>query len=274
MDTSSEKPGLLAAFQQLTLSEFKQQPNYIEPELQQKATARLFHVLKYVPAPLNDMTKFLKAYSGVMAGSFLLSCLVHDRFVPGDIDIFFSAKFESIICTLLTRFGWEYVKCDKLKTNVGYLLIAGIASQYHMKKSGCLVNCIFYELPSEDHMTEVICQRIDDGFDLDGCTLKWDGESWRLANDVSVQNLLKGILVFRESCLRQFDDIKDRNVQYLHPKTCNFTSWEEVLYRRIDSRLTKYQDRGFTIANAVRVYQLLVELLLKNHKQPKKLVEN
>jgi hypothetical protein len=258
---------LIDAFKKLTLSD-SDQPHFMTKEQELEANRRLCQALKNIPEPLNNMAKFLQDHSGVIAGSFLLRCIFDQRFVfpPGDIDIFFSARDMGVVYEALSKFGWKYTRDNQLRTIAGYLHIANIEHQYHMEKDGFIVNCIFFRGGSKS--TQDTCEEIDRGFDLDGCTLKWTGKVWSLAPDVNFQDLLQGILVYRESCLKDcintMSNRDPRSHKYggLHPKTRNSTEWEKVLYQRIQSRMTKYKNRGFTISNEVRIYQTLLELLL------------
>jgi hypothetical protein len=269
---AEKKTGLIDTFQKLTLSDGLK--NCITEQQEQEANKRLCQALKNIPAPLNNMAKFLQDHSGVIAGSFLLPCILDQRFAytPGDIDIFFgdhssvTNHFPVIIHDALLQFGWKYVADSQIKTKLGYLHIANIKHQYHMVKDGFIVNCIFYQLGSNgENIIQNICRQIDQGFDFDGCTLKWDGKCWSLAADVDIQNLLRGILVYRESWLKDcFNTMDGKNFSFSYsrppPKTCNNVAWEKMLYERVQSRITKYKNRGFTISNEARVYQLIHQL--------------
>lgn len=235
-----------------TFNEEKKRNDLWKPE---QFTTRLMENLKKLPAPLNDVyiSKFLQHHQAVLTGSFLFSCVMPDSsFVPQDIDVVFGKNYADAV-EELEKTGWSYVPTDRLTSRDGYCNMAHVTDQFHMAHRAVpniKLNVITYKTCENQ---KDIQKCIDEYFDLDGCTLSYNGSDWHIAQDVDLNKfMIQKVLVYRESVLK--DRIKKPNrapnVVY------NKTPWEKAIYNWIMDRLKKYESRGFIISNVqdVRIY--------------------
>jgi uncharacterized glyoxalase superfamily protein PhnB len=243
-----------------TVNEEKKLTDLWKPE---QFTARLMEKLKKLPPPFNNVyiSKFLQHHQAVLTGSFLFSCVMPDiPFVPRDIDVVFGKNYHDAV-EELEKTGWSYVPTDRLTSRDGYCNMAHVTDQFHMEHRAhpnIKLNVITYK-SCENQKNIQKC--IDEYFDLDGCTLSYNGSDWHVAQDVDLNKFLtQQVLVYRESVL------KDRIKKPKNPSnaTCNKTPWDEAIYNWIMDRLKKYESRGFTIANADDVHKYLKNMLEKS----------
>jgi len=236
----------------------------------EKAVVALKENRAQLPSPLNTLDVFLKERKGLLAGSYLFQFVMDPKFEPNDIDLFFEHKQHNVyvgqeprnLGPLLETMGWIYVPSKRERAD--YIQNTGAINQFTMKhpNSPLNINIIEYEnCPTQ----ELLAARIDEYFDLDGCTLKWDGgHQLKVAPDVNWNDFtIKRILNVRENQVearipKTLDD------KY-HPDALRGSEYRtslDVIRREIKdtflARMAKYEARGFKIANADVVRALCI----------------
>ena len=222
------------------------------------ATTQLLKKLKSLPQPFDSFSCFLKQFNAVVAGSFLFSCIGIDV-KANDIDIFFGSM-DAV--DFLKNLGWEYVPRDRHLCS--YVFSAGIDHEFSMKHPMCpdlLLNYIVYKnAPTQMD----IQKKIDENFDLNGCTLQWNGDDWHVASDVNWEKLTREkVLTYRESQLHlRLSELK--KISDNDSVTFGTRGWKELREKVLNcipdiilERLDKYEKRGFTILNREYVRKIV-----------------
>jgi hypothetical protein len=222
---------------------------------QQTATAKLYLKIQNLPAPFDRLADFLVSEKAVMTGSFLFSCIMDVDFKANDIDLVFGPGFSGI--EHLEKLGWSYVPKNRKTSSEGYLNRAHVFNEFHMahpKCPGVFINYIQYQ---EGDSQAALQKCIDDNFDLDGCTLQWNGKEWHLADDVVLEDFFNKTLKYREVCL--YERINPGREEKCKPNSavCNKTPVETAVRECILERLHKYEMRGFKIVNADKIRDVI-----------------
>ena len=231
---------------------------------QQTATAKLFLKIQNLPAPFDNLAHFLITEKAVITGSFLMDCVLNDvDFKANDIDLVFGPGFDGIHA--LEKMGWSYFPSRLRKAcKYGYLNRAHVFNEFHMthpKCPGVFINYIQYQ---EGDSQAALQQCIDDNFDLDGCTLQWNGKEWHLAADVVFEDFMNKKLKYREVCLyERVNPGREKECQAI----CNNLPVEKAVRECILERLHKYEMRGFTIVNADKIRAVVQQKADSHHKK-------
>ncbi len=201
---------------------------------------------KTLPPPLNGMDEFLKANRAVLTGSTAVHFFFpDDGWHPDDIDIFFP---EGDIYNhfrhahdLLEKQGWSEI------VTKGRLRFEGAQDDYNIvdlpvksttkfkHTSGHVLNmtaCKSDEYTGPCHTQNDVKRLTHQYFDLDGCTLSWDGDKWELAPRITWKDFYH-----RRWRLRTRD-------YGLLPKRVS-----DVATKRV----AKYRARGFNISDTTQI---------------------
>ena len=190
------------------------------------------------------MNDFLKRHNGILTGSFALKCFFpQDEWEADDIDIFLpnavdeKNKFQGKRREKndeLEKLGWQHVPyssrgVDEGKNMEGYDLRLPIGTHYKMQKGSTVVNFIEYSGATTSQDVEDL---IDKHFDINGCTIRWNGKEWHLTPDISFEFFLDRLWNHREF---EFENLSLAQAAV------------------IKERLVKYLNRGFQVRNAKQV---------------------
>lgn len=194
-------------------------------------TAQLRAWAQSLPAPLNDLDKFLKRHQGVLTGSTTLHCFLGDNkdWSPNNIDIFFASTSRPLAYHFP---DWE------LKSEYHIAHTSMTVYQYFHYQSQTILNCNVYTgskltpCQTQNHVKAMIHHY----FDLDGCTIAWDGTQWSLSNRIS------------------WTDFYRKRFRLADPFTLALTDKKATRFRK---RVALYLRRGFFILNLEAVEQCM-----------------
>ena len=196
--------------------------------------------LRHLPAPLPRIHEWLQEYDARLAGSFVTQCFFpHEDWKYGDIDIFCREGDTRTLVERLTRqHGWR-VNHDSREDDYQ----ESVSDVFHSVKlvcQGVTLNLVAYKSPLVD-------AQIDKSFDLDGCTMRWDGKRWRWHCQMGLTN-------------------------YLH-RRWTLIDWTRNSPLLLAIRVLKYRYRGFKIDISghpdAREIEIKINELLANHKRRK-----
>lgn len=203
----------------------------------------LQQLVGHLPPPLNNLGPFLQKNNAVLCGSAAVkSFFPDDDWQPGDIDIVFPH------CQPLDGYGWRHVPSGRNYSPEFYQLRLPVLQHYHYTHPDApniFINFIQFK---GANTVEEIKGVINQYFDFDGVTMKWDGLQWDLTPEMKHETFLS-----REWCFRQ--NQLDRLV--LKPRP---VQKQEI--KGIRDRLTKVKERGFHVVNETPVLEALA--LLEN----------
>lgn len=204
---------------------------------------RIQERLGNLPAPLNNLGSFLQKNHAVLCGSAAVKAFFpDDEWQPGDIDIVFPHSGAPS----LDGYGWRCVYSGRNYSPEFYELRLPVLQHYHCTHPDApniLINVIQFK---GANTVEEIKGMINQYFDFDGVTMKWDGVQWDLTPEMKQETFLSREWRFREQQLDRLV-LKPRPVQ-------------EQEIKGIRVRLTKVKERGFRVQNEASVLEALALL--------------
>jgi hypothetical protein len=216
----------------------------------------ILYLLDRFPPPLNTLDQLLRTHNAVIAGSFLFQFVTSTTFTPNDIDIFIHEQQWQSMLSAFNSNGWtSYNVFDSLYYHVGLGTFKQCA--FYSRWADHRVNIIAYDgfQPS----LSALKQHIDNTFDMDGCTLKWDGIGpMEICLDSDWNQLKLKVMRYRLPILQK--RIEQAPINAINANM-SVDCVIDALTRNTRGRLDKYESRGFFIENAKIVRQHLHKCL-------------
>lgn len=240
------------------------------------------------PAPLPSLSDILLKNGAVVAGSFLFRFVMNsyeDHFVPDNLDIFIATYTHYEIIRIFEKCGW---KMESDSVLIPYVLGSAACVRYsllspspecHPRKVN--IHCYrnfgsygnYFQNDSRvEHMSVEerlfrVKESIDKHFDLNGCTLKWDGgDHLHASDDLNAGEFIHQHIMsvrIQNLCQEPISNIQEFRHRWIHLSCGNSLQltmnqlnekFDRVVYNRILERIQKYKDRGFIIKNEHEVH--------------------
>ena len=219
--------------------------------------------IDYLPHPLCN-GEFLVRHNAVMAGSAAVKFFFpKDTWLIGDVDVFISDFNVDAMYDELQRMGWKKCRNPKYKREPDYKLRFPVAHDFRMRYLDCVLNIVVYDI-GKGAKSEDIRRLIDTHFDINGCTISWNGCDWHLRSDMSFSDFLERKWAYIYKDPFTMFDVNYRINEMVGELGFTKTHALLAISRLIDLRLKKYTDRGFNIVNATDIRLRLFEKLVKH----------
>lgn len=136
--------------------------------------------MKALPAPFDAMNAFLERYHAVLCGSFITRTLFpNDTWNNQDIDIFLSKRFHDQVMALIVYDPHWLPDCDTDEYEND-----DIFRSRRRTRDQTNFNFIFYHVETQEEVTQQIFRH----FDIDGCTMQWNGRQWMWCPEMELRN--------------------------------------------------------------------------------------
>jgi len=224
----------------------------------------------HLPHPLNQ-SDFLHRFGVIIAGSFAVRHFFpNDNWIPGDLDIFMmdtpNGELSYDLMEALQKEGWTQNR-TRVKKPGSFLYHFNFpkSHKFHMHH------------PSNNMEMEVICfafqnrcvqEIVNSYFDIDGCTISWNGFQWNLTPKMDFNDFLSRKWKFmwnennenEESCFTKME-FDRKNIYYTARGDIIGLSSAETI-RHVNDRMRKYESRGFLIVNQQKIRASLFNMLM------------
>ncbi len=190
---------------------------------------KLFHNVP--PSLTKQIQSFLKSTQGVLAGSFVARQFFPQDFNNIDIFIPFNAAKSDAFEDMLYDFGWK--NAVDLKTNHLYFLGSKIVDVQFYRAQQILIHVVTLNSANQS----VLMQDIRSTFDIDGCTIMFDGQRMILPLSSTVSDLMQG---------------RWRILPAGIPRTL---PRNDVFWKYFRHRVNKYSSRGICFVNLLEILE-------------------
>ena len=218
----------------------------------EKAQKYLVEKLNQLPVSYRELCK----NGGWMTGSFVVKAFFpNDPWEPDDIDVV-TMNYDSIL-EVLNCSGW--VRSSAPTVRPLYTHFKSV--KYSHVDCKIQINMLF---PTNEE--ENIENYIDSTFDFDGCTIKWNGDHFKLCPTLSITNFLQKKWSFRITSSTQPDLFRTtyqksqfRTIQNYEDHVRFKIHEHDDIRQRICARIDKYTNsRGVEIVNLLAVIRSLL----------------